>query len=211
MLVSNLGNTSYLWDTKEYPNGSTYLVKILAYDSYGISSSSDTGLTFEVQNVAHEVTKPMITTPIVTSVVSGSITINWLTSKDTWNSSEPITYVLYYSADGGNHWTILTGPMTTTSYSWDTNTVVDGSYLLKVVASNSQGLTAEYVMNGIFTIQNEGSSGTSTTTTSISTSMSGSNTSASKTSTSGKNSPGFSQLSIATLILVFIYRKRRKQ
>ena len=203
VLVSNLDKTSYLWDTKEFPNGSTYLLKILAYDSYRISSSSDSGLTFEVQNVAHEVTKPIITTPIVTSVVSGSITINWLTSKDTWNSSEPITYVLYYSADGGNHWTILTGPMTTTSYSWDTNTVVDGSYLLKVVASNSQGLSAEYVMNGIFAIQNKESSGTSITTSSTTTST--------KTSASGKNSPGFSEVSVISLILVLIYRKRRKQ
>ncbi|MFX0208130.1 MAG: right-handed parallel beta-helix repeat-containing protein [Candidatus Hodarchaeota archaeon] len=86
----------------------------------------------------HYLTLPFVTSPGEGAVLSGNIIISWTTSVDTWEF--PVQYfVYYYSIDGD--WILLATNLTVTSYTWDTNTVPDGTnYLLKVEAISKGGL-----------------------------------------------------------------------
>ncbi|MHA2245762.1 MAG: right-handed parallel beta-helix repeat-containing protein [Candidatus Hodarchaeales archaeon] len=101
----------------------------------------------------HALTSPLVSNPIGGKVLSGTITIAWTASVDSLGHS--VTYVVYYSSDGGNNWDPLTSYLNTTKYNWDTTTVGDGTtYRIKVVATCSEGETKEAISDR-FTIQNE--------------------------------------------------------
>ena len=85
--------------------------------------------------------------------LSGTIEIEWSAASDTWG--HPITYIVYYSADGGTTWNELDSGLTTTSYDWDTTTVADGTnYLVKVNATCSEVLWKDDTSDVPFTIDN---------------------------------------------------------
>lgn len=87
------------------------------------------------------------------ATLNGIITIQWSPTIDQWGHS--VAYTLYYSDDSGSTWFSLASDLDTTSYQWDTTTVLGGSeYLLKVVTICSAGLNTEDVTDSTFTIQN---------------------------------------------------------
>ncbi len=59
----------------------------------------------------------------------------------TWDASDPnndaLTYTLYFRRDPQGPWVLLKERLTQTSFDWDTRTVADGNYLVKVVASDA--------------------------------------------------------------------------
>jgi hypothetical protein len=59
----------------------------------------------------------------------------------TWDASDPnndaLTYTLYFRRDPQGPWILLKDRLTQTSFDWDTRTVADGNYLVKVVASDA--------------------------------------------------------------------------
>jgi hypothetical protein len=59
----------------------------------------------------------------------------------TWDSSDPnsdtLIYTLYFRLDQDGPWILLKDKVKETSYEWDTRTVADGQYQVKVVASDA--------------------------------------------------------------------------
>ncbi len=77
-----------------------------------------------------------------------------------WNSAidisdHPISYSVYYSPDNGNNWELIASNLISTSFSWDTSSLPPlTTYLIKVVAQCSEGLTTEDISDGTFRIVN---------------------------------------------------------
>jgi len=63
------------------------------------------------------------------------------TQTITWDASDPnddaLTYSLYFRRDPQGPWVLLKDHLTVTSFDWDTRTVADGQYEVKVVASDA--------------------------------------------------------------------------
>lgn len=64
-------------------------------------------------------------------------------------NDDSLVYSIYYRGDGEKNWRLLKDKITQKYYSWDTSTLPDGAYYLKIVASDSpsnppdQSLSAE--------------------------------------------------------------------
>ena len=77
----------------------------------------------------------------------------------TWDASDPnndpLLYSLYYRQGSGSPWILLKDKLKDTSYEWDTRSVADGRYQVKVVASDAaanpvgQGKTANRVSDTV--------------------------------------------------------------
>ncbi|MFW9994365.1 MAG: SBBP repeat-containing protein, partial [Candidatus Odinarchaeota archaeon] len=99
------------------------------------------------------ISTPKIKYPTAGTIANGTITIEWIAASDFFNHS--ITYSVYYSPDEGATWIRLASGLTATVYQWNTTAVPNGfSYLIKVVATCSEGLSAEDTSDEPFTIQN---------------------------------------------------------
>ena len=65
------------------------------------------------------------------------------------DNDDDLTFSIYYRGEGEQNWRLLKDKITQHFYSWDTTTMPDGAYCLKIVASDSpsnppgQALTAE--------------------------------------------------------------------
>ncbi|HXV73680.1 MAG TPA: Ig-like domain-containing protein, partial [Sphingomonadales bacterium] len=72
----------------------------------------------------------------------------WSASDD---NDDELMYTLYFRAEGESGWRLLKDRLEQKFYSWDANTMPDGAYYLKVVASDAdanppgEGLTAERI------------------------------------------------------------------
>ncbi|MFX0093549.1 MAG: hypothetical protein ACFFBD_17490, partial [Candidatus Hodarchaeota archaeon] len=192
IVASNLTNPNCQWDTTRVPNGSNYLLKVVATDSTGNTMLEVTNSTFKIQN------PPTIIYPNGGEVLNGSVTVQW----SAMSNSSGIFYSLFYSSDAGTTWYALATDLGVSIYAWDTTSVPDGSsYLLKVMAINATGHIREDTSDNTFSIQNTPSS--STTPSSTHTSESGIPTTA---------SPGWTIRIFLTLILtVVIYRKYKQR
>ncbi len=101
----------------------------------------------------HYLTSPAFIFPSGGELLSGIVTIYWMSSIDTWGYL--VSYSLYYSNDSGVTWNLLVMDLTVTSYDWQTGGVLDGSnYLLKVEAISSGGLFGTSTTPGPVTIDN---------------------------------------------------------
>ncbi|MFX0208989.1 MAG: right-handed parallel beta-helix repeat-containing protein [Candidatus Hodarchaeota archaeon] len=153
-LVSNLLTTSYTLDTTTIADGTYILLKVQVTDSVGFIAETISEQTFLILNA---LSPPTIIFPNGRETLNGTVTIEWKTSLDPFDHS--VTYTVYYSSDNGAFWTVLATDLTTTSYSWDTTTVPNGfSYLIKVEATCSAGVTIESISEDTFAIQNPTSS-----------------------------------------------------
>ena len=229
-LAEGLTTTSYNWDTTTVPEGPSYLIKVIADDRHGLTAEDTSDASFTIQQ--HILFDPMITYPNGGEVLSGNVTIEWNPANDT--QGHAITYSIYYSADNGSTWTLIIDNITETSYVWDTTTIPDGGeYLVKVIADDGHGLTAEDTSDATFVIQNTQPPSSSTTTTAppsnetSSTTSSSTSTAANATSeesTTPENTtnvgsvvtPGFAFLvwilaltSFSTVIILKRIRRRR--
>ncbi|HEV2289955.1 MAG TPA: hypothetical protein VGR81_13510 [Candidatus Acidoferrales bacterium] len=78
----------------------------------------------------------------------GYQTVVWAAHDD---NDDEIVYSLYYRGEGEKDWKLLKENIHSNYYSWDTNSMPDGAYYLKLVASDApsnpqgQALTAEMV------------------------------------------------------------------
>ncbi len=150
-LASELTGVTYAWDIIEVTKNLSYRIKVIASDDQGLTIETISDAFF-VRDL-HTITSPTITYPVGGEILSGNVTIVYDAATDSWGDA--ITYNLYYSADGGNTWNVLvTNYSSNSSYVWDTTTVADGTYLIKVVAVCSTGLSAEAISPDSFTILN---------------------------------------------------------
>jgi parallel beta-helix repeat protein len=84
----------------------------------------------------------------------GVISIEWTKGIDT--RFHVLKYSVYYSSEDTSNWHQLSSEITETSYLWDTRTVGNGDYLIKIVQTDSIGLEIETVMESSFKIVNLG-------------------------------------------------------
>ncbi|MHA2247163.1 MAG: right-handed parallel beta-helix repeat-containing protein [Candidatus Hodarchaeales archaeon] len=107
----------------------------------------------ELYPEVHTLSVPTLSSPNGGETLLGTTTIQWATSNDSLGHT--VTYTLSYSADGGSTWIILESGLTTTSYDWDTTTVIDGTnYLIQVNATCSEGLWQADTSDSAFIIDN---------------------------------------------------------
>ena len=64
----------------------------------------------------------------------GYQSVLWSTHDD---NDDALTYAIYYRGDGEKNWRLLKDKIVQKYYSWDTSTLPDGAYYLKIVASDS--------------------------------------------------------------------------
>lgn len=87
--------------------------------------------------------------------LNDTVTIAWATVNDSYNHN--VSYSVYYSSDNGNTWNLLASGLGSTSYFWDTTILTSGDlYLIKIVATCSEGLIAEDTSDETFTIRGVG-------------------------------------------------------
>ncbi|MHA2211712.1 MAG: right-handed parallel beta-helix repeat-containing protein, partial [Candidatus Thorarchaeota archaeon] len=150
-LASSLTVPYYDWNTTTLPRGFSYLVKVAAICSEGLTVEDVSDSVFTIER-NHIVSTPTIITPNGAEVVNGSILIQWADSSDL--REHDVNYTLYYSDDGGESWFEIVSDLTESEYLWNTTLLSDGSdYLIKVVAICEQSVSAEDISDGTFTIQ----------------------------------------------------------
>ncbi|MFX0091418.1 MAG: SBBP repeat-containing protein [Candidatus Hodarchaeota archaeon] len=188
-LAVDLSATHYTWDTTTVPNGSKYLMKIIATFSTGFTTENTSNAPFTIDNL-HFFTPPTIIYPNGGEILKGTALIQWTSANDSLGYE--VSYAVSYSADNGLTWNVLTLTHPQTYYPWDTTTVAGGTtFLVKVVAFSAGGLNATDTSDSTFTIQNS-STMVITTTTVI--------------------TPGWTiGIFLALILTVILYRKRKKR
>ena len=105
---------------------------------------------------------PQIIVPTGQEIFQESITISWLPAYDTYGHS--VKYSVYYSVDSGTNWIMLVKNLEGTEFIWDVSILASGSfYIIKVLATFKDGVTASDISEEPFTILNPFTT-TSTTT-----------------------------------------------
>ncbi len=162
-IATGLTEQTYDWNTASLPNGQ-YRLKIVANDGNGLTAEhvSNVFNIGDPNQQTHELKVPTLLNPLGGETLSGTIEVRWDAAVDTLGHS--ITYSLHISSDNGATWELIADGLNGTIYLWDTSSVANGQYLMKVVADDGNGLTAEDQSETAFTIQNAETS-TSTTST----------------------------------------------
>lgn len=157
VLVPNTDNDGiFEWDTTQFDDGDNYRIRVTATDSGGLTST-DTSTIFSIVNNAAN-TPPTITIlyPVGGETLNGKVDIQWSASDP---EGDEITIDIYYSKDNGITWTeIATGLANTGSYEWDTTTVEDGYYIIKIKATDTNMLSSEDITAARVMVNNEGGS-----------------------------------------------------
>lgn len=151
-IANNVQGSSYLWDFSELPNGDRYVIMIVCRGENGVAMSRYSYRTFTIENRA--LTIPKITFPMPGDTHGAPDAIRWEAAIDNWGFD--VYYTIYYSEDG-IVWNMIEtniGP-NVDYYYWDSSTLLDEQYLLKIVAY-SDDETSEYVMEGYFSTINHG-------------------------------------------------------
>jgi hypothetical protein len=72
--------------------------------------------------------------PLQGIAAKGYQTVLWSAHDD---NDDELSFTIYYRGEGEQNWRLLKGKIAEPYYSWDTTTMPDGSYYLKIVASDS--------------------------------------------------------------------------
>jgi len=202
-LGKSLDVTSIELNTSEYENG-TYLISVQAVNEE-LSIIHECILSFDILNLPRQLTVPEITFPFEGMNVEGTLNIQWEASTDIWNSSTPVKYSVYYSADEGLTWYELAVDLEMTAYVWITTEVDNGVYKIKVVSYTDDGLMKIDIIS--ITIQNQITTTTAEIPTTITTTTTG--TSTKTTTSSSSKTPGFSVLIVIGCCIVLILKRRK--
>ena len=147
------GTTFYLWDTRQFQDGTKFRLKIAITDSDGLSGISSSTVDFAIRN---QNVPPIveIVSPDGGETWSGSRTIRWNTTDK--NRTDTHTFEIYISTDGGNSdGSIHDATVFSSSATWDTTKYSDGTkYRIKVVAGDGKAQGEDSSSNN-FAIFNE--------------------------------------------------------
>jgi hypothetical protein len=151
LLETDVTSLFYMWDSAtviEWNEDVYFKIEVSCIDgTWVMDEQTDYGITIDNQHYLHT----YIVSPLEGEVLHGSETINWTVAEDEFNHS--VTYILSYSPDNGDTWVILGSGLQTTHYLWDTSTVADGQYLVRVEARCSAGTSSMWSAR-TFTINN---------------------------------------------------------
>ncbi|MGC9780046.1 MAG: S8 family serine peptidase [Candidatus Heimdallarchaeota archaeon] len=145
-IATNLmGVTSYNLDSTLLPDGVDY--QILIYATDGIFSDNDTSNRFIINNIEEQPVLSLLT-PVGSGIYSGDITISWTGSDP---DGDDLTYSIYIKSN--DDWIRIFQDLTNTNIIWDTTTVENGDYELKVEA-NDEIFTTSDQTDSPFIIEN---------------------------------------------------------
>jgi hypothetical protein len=189
------------WDEWLTPDNDNDGIVDGSYDLDGEAFNGDGSPIVKPNSPAqlHFITRFQIIKPIAGDTLEGTITIYWSEPLDSYGHD--ITYTLWYSLDG-EIYNQLDSNLLNTSYEWDTTTVQNGDYVVKVEAKDSEGITVT-TLSEVFTVDNPSAETTTETTTKTTT-----ETTSEPTVEQG---PGFTILMIFVTCIVLVYKKRRQQ
>ncbi|MHA1971558.1 MAG: NosD domain-containing protein [Candidatus Hodarchaeales archaeon] len=128
------------WDTWISPDDNNDGIVDEAYEIIGNSGSVDKHPLAKQMKPEHFLTEPQITYPNSGETIRGNVTVVWLSSVDSLNHN--ITYTLVYQEINDSTWLVLAENISTTSYTFDTLALSDGSYNLRVIAYCSNNLSS---------------------------------------------------------------------
>ncbi|MFW3145278.1 MAG: Ser-Thr-rich GPI-anchored membrane family protein [Thermoplasmatota archaeon] len=134
------------WNTLAFEDG-MYAIKVEVFDEHGGSCMSEVVEGIELFNP--DAPELDVERPIDGQTLTGMIAVQWSVVDP--DEGDEVTLSAYYSSDG-EVWTKIDEGITGNGYTWDTNTVPDGEYDLKIVASDGM-LETEYIIYGL-TVKN---------------------------------------------------------
>jgi parallel beta-helix repeat protein len=156
VIMINIVNTQYIWNSSELPDGDYYL-KVVLHCPEELTAEDTLGGTFTINN--HYLTPVTIINPQNGAVLHGRVKINWTASEDTLRYD--VLYSLLYSDNEGNSWNKFASNLTETEYIWDTTRVKNGrNYKIMIIAETDNEIFGEggeevlTTLEGKFTIEN---------------------------------------------------------
>jgi hypothetical protein len=142
-ILSDTVNTgSCEWNTYAFEDG-TYAIKVEITDEHGGTHMSDVIEDIEIFNA--DAPELDVDEPIDGQTVTGNLLVQWSVMDP--DTGETVSLSALYSIDG-EVWTKIADGLSGAGYSWDTTTVDDGEYDLKIIASDGV-LETEYIVYGI--------------------------------------------------------------
>jgi hypothetical protein len=91
------------------------------------------------------VKQPRVEVPPQGFEEKGYESVIWSARDD---NDDDLVFTLYYRGEGEKNWRLLKDKITQHYYSWDTSTMPDGAYYLKIVASDSPSNPADQALSG---------------------------------------------------------------
>ncbi|MDP7422140.1 MAG: S8 family serine peptidase [bacterium] len=148
------GSWYYDWDTREFPDGENYRIKVTVKDlSTWAMESADRSGSFRIYNPdAPEIS---IKAPLYGEILAGKVPIRWR-AEDA--DLEVLLINISVSPDGGNSWEVIAeNERNDGAFMWDTGGVKDGTYLIRLTADD--GLLQGEAVSRKFVIKNLEDSG----------------------------------------------------
>ena len=124
---------SYQWDTTEFPDGANCLIRLVANDGILIGEDKSDGI-FTVNNPGNGVPDILLISPN-SGGLSGQVEVTWEAADPDGDS---LSVGLFYSRNDTSWTQIAAGLENDSSYMWNTYPVINGSYRLKLTASDDQ-------------------------------------------------------------------------
>lgn len=158
--AQGLPNTgSYLWDTDQpaYPDGARYLIRVCATDTFiGTTVCDVSDAPFYVLN-DNAPPSVQVLYPNGGESVRNEVLVRWLATDPDTTIADTLAIGVSFSADSGATWTdLVSGLANTGSWLWDIRTLDDGDrYMVRVSATDRQGVTARDRSDGPFSIFND--------------------------------------------------------
>jgi len=144
---------AYFWDITALVEGNSYLVRISATDTTGLSRSDTSDSVFTIA-IIPEPPEVMVTYPNGGETLEDSVTIHWTTTDPDPGEAALHSIDLDYSANGGGSWSVIDSNQANDgSYFWDIFALAEGdSYLVRVTATDTAGLSGSDLSDSVFTI-----------------------------------------------------------
>ncbi|MFX0013088.1 MAG: C-type lectin domain-containing protein [Promethearchaeota archaeon] len=148
LITKEVVATNYEWDTSTIPEGTSFLIKVVAKCSQGKNVEDISDGSFFV----HYLTRLTLLSPHQGDRLRGISILKWSESTDSLGYA--VTYSVFFSIDNGMTWDSLVTGLMTNNYNWNTSKFADGRYKIKIRTISSEGLTTEYITEGTFLIDN---------------------------------------------------------
>ncbi len=142
-VVTAFEDISYSWDTTTLLQNESYSVMVVAQCSEGLESSDFTNTSFIVRE--HTLTTPVIIYPTGGETFTNDIPVEWTLVVDSWNHE--VTYSIYISMDDGVSWIFVNEWVEASHGEINDEDLTSDQIIIKVVASDSNGLTSEFILD----------------------------------------------------------------
>jgi hypothetical protein len=143
--------TSYAWNTGEYPDGTRYMLRLVSKNDAGFGFSQ-TGGTFTINNPGNAVPEIALLSPQEGELGSGLLLIDWDAGDADGDS---LAFSMRYSVDNGLSWkSVFSGLQNTTDYLWNTP-LLKNSPNYRLILRCTDGVVETADTSAVFEVFNE--------------------------------------------------------